>query len=112
MQKGKGTVRLQQHHRRGVGTPPRGFHELLVGNQAFLSHDRTILTMQGHPEKDAQCAKLRVRDATRWFGVSEDDKAALLRIEKSMDREHDGPEVWERIFEWTREEHPSYGVHL
>ncbi|KAH6635779.1 class I glutamine amidotransferase-like protein [Chaetomium tenue] len=109
---GNGIVRLQQHHRRGVGTPPRGFHELLVGNQAFLSHDRTILTMQGHPEKDAQCAKLRVRDATRWFGLNEDDKAALLRIERAMDREDDGPEVWARIFEWAREEHPGYGVHL
>ncbi|KAK3295204.1 class I glutamine amidotransferase-like protein [Chaetomium fimeti] len=111
-QSGNGAVRLQQHHRRGVGTPPRGFYELLVGHQAFLSHNRAILTLQGHPEKDAHCAKLRVRDATRWFGVDEGDKAALLQFEMAMDREHDGPEVWDRIFEWAREEHPGHGVRL
>jgi len=109
---GNDAVLLQQHHRREVGTPPRGFYELLVGNQSFLSHNNAILTLQGHPEKDARCAKLRIRDATRWFGVEEDDKAALASIARAMDREHDGPEVWGRIFEWAREKHPSYEMHL
>jgi hypothetical protein len=70
------------------------------------------LTFQGHPEKDAQCATLRLRDATRWFGVGEDDKAALAQIKKAMERPHDGAEVWERVFRWVREKHPSHEVHL
>ena len=111
-QSGRGAVSLQQHHRRAVGTPPRGFTELLVGNQAFVSHNNAILTLQGHPEKDARCAKLRIRDASRWFGVEEDDKAGLASFARAMERPHDGAEVWARIFEWARERQPSHEVHL
>ncbi|KAK4140503.1 class I glutamine amidotransferase-like protein [Dichotomopilus funicola] len=109
------TLRLQQHHRRAVGSPPvrGGFHELLADNQAFLNHNNTILTWQGHPEKDAKCAKLRVRDATRWFSISaEEEKTALAEVEKVMGEEDDGREVWVRILEWVRGEHPGYQVHL
>ncbi|KAK4097612.1 class I glutamine amidotransferase-like protein [Parathielavia hyrcaniae] len=111
-QGGDGVVLLQQHHRRAVGTPPRGFSELLVGNQSFLSHNNTILTFQGHPEKDARCARLRIRDATRWFGVEGDDNAALAYIEQAMERPHDGAEVWGRVLEWARERPLSHEVRL
>ncbi|KAL2177430.1 class I glutamine amidotransferase-like protein [Thermothelomyces heterothallicus CBS 202.75] len=105
-------VLLQQHHRRKVVTPPKGFHELLVENQSFLSYNNAILTLQGHPEKDARCAKLRIRDATRWFGVQQDDKAALASFAEAMEREHDGPEIWRRIFQWVREKHPGHEGRL
>jgi GMP synthase-like glutamine amidotransferase len=111
-QSGDGVVLLQQHHRRAVGTPPRGFSELLVGNQCFLSHNNAILTFQGHPEKDARCARLRIRDATRWFGVEEDDQAALACFERAMERPDDGAEIWGRVLEWARERLPSHEIHL
>ncbi|KAL2020014.1 hypothetical protein VTK56DRAFT_8917 [Thermocarpiscus australiensis] len=109
---GDGVLLLQQHHRREVGTPPKGFFELLAGNQSFLSHSNTILTFQGHPEKDAQCARLRVRDATRWFGVDAADRMALAHYEKAMEKQHDGVEIWGRVLEWAREKNPSPGIHL
>ncbi|KAL1843533.1 hypothetical protein VTJ49DRAFT_1126 [Mycothermus thermophilus] len=108
----EGTLRLQQHHRRAVGKPPQGFSELVAGNQGFLSHDNTILTLQGHPEKDAQCARLRIHDATRWYGLREDDEAARSAILRSMEQPHHGKEVWERILRWAREKQPSHEVHL
>jgi hypothetical protein len=108
----EGTLRLQQHHRRAVGKAPQGFTELVAGNQGFLSHDNTILTLQGHPEKDAQCAKLRIHDATRWYGIDVDDHAARAAILRSMELPHHGAEVWERILRWAREKHPSHEVHL
>ncbi|KAL2148042.1 hypothetical protein VTI28DRAFT_98 [Corynascus sepedonium] len=111
-QRGSDIVLLQQHHRRKVSTLPKGFYELLDGNQSFLSHNNAILTLQGHPEKDAQCAKLRIRDATRWFGVEGDDKGALAAFANAMDREHDGAEVWKRIFEWVREKYPGLEMRL
>lgn len=77
-----------------------------------MSHNNAILTLQGHPEKDAQCAKLRIRDATRWFGVEGDDKGALAAFANAMDREHDGAEVWKRIFQWVREKHPGLEMRL
>ncbi|KAK4225052.1 class I glutamine amidotransferase-like protein [Podospora fimiseda] len=105
-----GILRLQQHHRRAVGTPPRGFHELLAGNQSFLSHNNSILTFQGHPEKDARCAKLRIGDAMRWFGVELGDHAAMGRIQRDMERQHDGHEVWGRVLEWVREKGSGVGM--
>lgn len=110
-QHGNGVLLLQQHHRREVGIAPRGFSPLLAGNQSFLSHNGTILTFQGHPEKDAQCAKLRIHDAPRWFGVGPDDQAALAEFKRSMEREHDGGEVWTRVLEWAREKHPALAAH-
>ncbi|KAG7291321.1 hypothetical protein NEMBOFW57_001334 [Staphylotrichum longicolle] len=111
-QHGNGSLFLQQHHRREVRNAPRGFTELLVGSQSFLSHNNTILTFQGHPEKDARCAKLRLRDATRWFGVDEDDKLALAYYERAMERQHDGADIWRRVLEWAKERHPSHEIHL
>ena len=111
-QGGDGVLFLQQHHRREVRTAPKGFHELLAGHQSFLSHNGSILTFQGHPEKDAQCAKLRVHDAIRWFGVDPDDNAALAEYERAMERPHDGAEIWARILDWTREKHPNPEIHL
>ena len=127
-------LRLQQHHRRAVAPdkpPPKGFYELLEGNEALLSHSGTILTFQGHPEKDAETAKLRIRDAARWFnkqaasgrGVSdssagsstspgvgsssedsekEEERRALNEvILKKMEMEHDGQMIWERVLRWA-----------
>jgi GMP synthase-like glutamine amidotransferase len=113
-QSGSGVLLLQQHHRRAVASPPRGFYELLAGNQCFLSHNNAILTFQGHPEKDAQCAKLRIRDVTRWFGVDQDDKAGLAYFERAMERPDDSAEIWARILEWAREieKHPTHEVRL
>ncbi|KAK4150866.1 class I glutamine amidotransferase-like protein [Chaetomidium leptoderma] len=111
-QSSNGAVLLQQHHRRAVGTPPRGFSELLVGNQSFVSHNNAILTFQGHPEKDAQCARLRIRDASRWFGVGEDDEKALAAFVESMERQHDGAAIWKRVLEWAREKQPSHEIRL
>ncbi|KAK3369756.1 class I glutamine amidotransferase-like protein [Lasiosphaeria ovina] len=102
-QGGDGVVRLQQHHRRAVGVRPEGFHELLAGHQAFLSYNNAILTFQGHPEKDAETAKLRVKDAVRWFGTDLADKQAVEDLVWRMELQHDGPEIWERVLQWTRE---------
>ncbi|KAK4234466.1 class I glutamine amidotransferase-like protein [Achaetomium macrosporum] len=111
-QSGDGVLLLQQHHRRAVASPPRGFYELLGGNQCFLSHNNAILTFQGHPEKDAQCAKLRIRDATRWFGIDPDDQTALAYFERAMERPDDSAEIWTRILEWAGEKHLSHEVRL
>ncbi|KAK1833644.1 class I glutamine amidotransferase-like protein [Podospora conica] len=100
---GAGTVRLQQHHRREVRSPPKGFHELIAGRQAFLSHSNAILTFQGHPEKDARTAKLRVRDAARWYGMDVGDARAMGELVGRMEVEHDGLEVWRGILRWVGE---------
>ncbi|KAL2258008.1 hypothetical protein VTK26DRAFT_8842 [Humicola hyalothermophila] len=108
-----GVLFLQQHHRREVCKAPKGFAELMAGHQSFLSHNGFILTFQGHPEKDAQCAKLRVHDAIRWFGLDPNDRAALASYEKAMERPHDGAEVWRRVLDWARDErYPNLEIHL
>nr|CDP31689.1 Putative protein of unknown function [Podospora anserina S mat+] len=116
---GKKVLSLQQHHRRALGTTPKGFHELLVDNQAFVSQNNAILTFQGHPEKDARCAKLRVGDAVRWYSLGknsvsegetgsseseEEERVTMLgKIQRDMERQHDGVEVWGRVLDWVRE---------
>ncbi|KAK3357886.1 class I glutamine amidotransferase-like protein [Lasiosphaeria hispida] len=102
-QSNNGLVRLQQHHRREVGTRPNGFHELLADHQAFLSHNNAILTFQGHPEKDARAAKLRIRDASRWFGTDLADQRAITDLVCQMEMQHDGAEIWERVLQWAGE---------
>ncbi|KAM7200880.1 CAD protein [Naviculisporaceae sp. PSN 640] len=96
-------LRMQQHHRREVGSKPKGFHDLLAGNQSFLSYNNAILTFQGHPEKDGATAKMRVHDAARWFGTDVNDRRALDELVRKMELEHDGAEIWIRIFQWVRE---------
>ncbi len=98
---GDGVVRLQQHHRREVGVRPKGFHELLAGHQAFLSYNNAILTFQGHPEKDARAAKMRVRDAARWFGTDMADRQAVSDLVCRMELQHDGAEIWGRVLQWA-----------
>ncbi|KAK3323005.1 class I glutamine amidotransferase-like protein [Apodospora peruviana] len=98
-----GVLRMQQHHRRAVGVKPKGFYELLAGHQSFLSHNNAILTFQGHPEKDARAAKLRVKDAARWFGTDVSDDHAVGDLVRQMEMKHDGTEIWERILRWARE---------
>jgi hypothetical protein len=82
----------------------------VYGNQSFLSHNNTILTLQGHPEKDAQCAMLRLRDVTRWFGVEDGNQTALDRFKRAMERHHHGPEVWEKVLDWARDKRPKSGI--
>lgn len=98
-------LRMQQHHRRAVGSKPKGFHDLLVGNQSFLSYNNAILTFQGHPEKDGATAKMRVHDAARWFGTDVDDRRALDELVRKMELEHDGAEIWIRVLQWARDGH-------
>ncbi|KAI1494793.1 class I glutamine amidotransferase-like protein [Biscogniauxia mediterranea] len=99
----EGSFRLQQHHRREVATPAPGFEHLARGNQCLLSADGAVLTFQGHPEKDAETARLRIHDALRWFGADALDEKAWARFEELIHMEHDGSMVWRRILEWARE---------
>ncbi|KAI1505469.1 class I glutamine amidotransferase-like protein [Biscogniauxia marginata] len=99
----QGSFRLQQHHRREVATAAPGFEALARGNQCLLSADGTVLTFQGHPEKDAETARLRIHDALRWFGTDALDEKAWAHFEELISMEHDGSMVWRRILEWARE---------
>ncbi|KAK7984789.1 copper/iron-regulated glutamine amidotransferase [Apiospora saccharicola] len=100
-----GVVRLQQHHRREVAAAPARFTPLAHGSQIFLNDNNTILTFQGHPEKDAQTALLRLHDTTQWYG----DEKASARIEAQIAMGHDGDAIWKRIMRWVRE--PSRGLY-
>ncbi|KAI0480496.1 class I glutamine amidotransferase-like protein [Xylariaceae sp. FL0804] len=99
----RGSFRLQQHHRREVGVAAPGFYHLAQGNQCFLNTDNTILTFQGHPEKDSTTARLRMHDSLRWYGFDSLDEKAWTRLGRLMDMEHDGEMVWRRILQWVRE---------
>ena len=76
---------------------------LANGNQCFLNRENTVLTFQGHPEKDAETAKLRLHDSTRWFGLDPDDEKGFLGIMQQIELEHDGDMIWARILEWAKE---------
>ncbi|KAK8016564.1 copper/iron-regulated glutamine amidotransferase [Apiospora rasikravindrae] len=104
-----GAVRLQQHHRREVAAAPAKFTPLAQGSQIFLNDNNTILTFQGHPEKDAQTARLRLHDTQRWFGFNAVDEKAWAKLEAQIETEHDGDEIWKRIMHWVRE--PSRGLY-
>ncbi|KAI1115125.1 class I glutamine amidotransferase-like protein [Nemania sp. NC0429] len=99
-----GSFKLQQHHRREVDVMPQGFTALAHSNQCFLSDSNTILTFQGHPEKDEETARLRLHDSTRWFGFDAlSDEKAWARLLMLMSLPHDGEMVWRRVFDWVRE---------
>ncbi|KAH9992381.1 class I glutamine amidotransferase-like protein [Xylariaceae sp. FL0662B] len=98
-----GYFRLQQHHRREVAAAPPGFARLAQGNQCLLSENNMILTFQGHPEKDAETARLRMHDSMRWFGFDALDEKAWAKLQQTIDEGHDGEMVWRRIFKWVRE---------
>jgi len=100
-----GYFKLQQHHRREVAIAPEKFSQLAHGNQCLLSESKNILTFQGHPEKDAETARLRLHDTMRWFGFDAlSDEKAWAHLQMLMDTPHDGEMVWRRIFQWVREE--------
>jgi GMP synthase-like glutamine amidotransferase len=106
---GKGrtkVLRLQQHHRREVSVTPAGFIALSEDNQCLLNEKGTILTFQGHPEKDAEMAKLRIHDIERWFQLNVRDQAVVSEMFRRMELEDDGPAIWRRILEWAVEEQP------
>lgn len=101
--RGVGSLRLQQHHRREVARMPKGFVPLASHNQCFVNEANTILTFQGHPEKDAETAKLRIHDAERWFGTDLYDAEAVEKLRSCMELEHDGELVWRRVLAWAAE---------
>lgn len=98
-----GILRLQQHHRREVSVAPPGFVPLAHGNQILLHEKNTILTFQGHPEKDAQTARLRMHDTKRWFGFDASDEQAWRKLEAQIAIEHDGHAIWKQILQWVAE---------
>ncbi|KAI0128976.1 class I glutamine amidotransferase-like protein [Xylariales sp. AK1849] len=98
-----GEILLQQHHRREVAVPGEGFVQLAEGNHILINEKSTILTIQGHPEKDAQTARLRMHDSMRWFGYDALDEKAWAKLETQIEMEHEGGLIWDRIFEWVRE---------
>lgn len=99
-----GSMRIQQHHRREVkgSMAGKGFVSLAHGNQILLRNN-TILTFQGHPEKDAEAAAFRMSDSSRWFGFSSSDEKAWTKLKSQIEMEHEGPVIWKRIFNWVRE---------
>ncbi|KAI0528014.1 class I glutamine amidotransferase-like protein [Xylaria bambusicola] len=106
-----GSFKLQQHHRREVAAAPLGFVPLAHSNQCFMSESNAILTFQGHPEKDAETARLRLHDSMRWFGFDAlSDEKAWAQLEMLINTPHDGEMVWRRIFEWVREPCSETGV--
>lgn len=96
-------LRLQQHHRREVSVKPAGFISLSEANHCFINKKGTILTFQGHPEKDAETAKLRTKDIERWFQLNIRDQAVVSEVLRRMELEDDGANVWRRILEWVVE---------
>ncbi|KAI1826244.1 class I glutamine amidotransferase-like protein [Xylaria intraflava] len=101
---------LQQHHRREVAIAPEGFVHLARRNQCLINESNSILTFQGHPEKDAETARLRLHDTARWFGFdASSDEKAWAQLQSLINTPHDGDMVWRRIFEWVREPHVEKG---
>ncbi|KAI1433396.1 class I glutamine amidotransferase-like protein [Xylaria sp. CBS 124048] len=101
---------LQQHHRREVAIAPQGFSLLAIRNQCLINETNTILTFQGHPEKDTETARLRLHDSTRWFGFDAlSDEKAWAQLQELVSAPHDGEMVWRRIFEWVREPFANRG---
>ncbi|KAI8626822.1 class I glutamine amidotransferase-like protein [Xylariaceae sp. FL1651] len=107
-----GSFKLQQHHRREVAVAPQGFTLLAHSNQCLLSKTNAILTFQGHPEKDAETARMRMHDSARWFGFDAlSDEKAWARLEMLINTPHDGEMVWRRIFQWVREPSRDIGAN-
>lgn len=96
-------MRIQQNHRREVAVPGEGFVPLAHGNQILLNERNTILTFQGHPEKDAEMPRLRMADPMRWPEFDAQSEKASARLEAQAGPAHDGQMVWERILRWVDE---------
>ena len=96
-------LRVQQHHRREVSVKPAGFVGLSEDNQCFINELGTILTFQGHSEKDAETAKLRIHDIERWFRLNVRDQNVVNEVLRRMELEHDGDVIWRRVLEWAAE---------
>ncbi len=107
-----GSFRLQQHHRREVAVAAPGFRQLAHGNQCLLNEEGTILTFQGHPEKDAETARLRMHDSSRWFGFDSLDEKSWTKLQNMINMEHDGEMVWRRVLEWVRESESAMKMPL
>ncbi|KAG8354382.1 hypothetical protein FVEN_g7688 [Fusarium venenatum] len=92
----KGTLAVNAMHFNRVVEPAPGFKPLLVENQAFLSNDGNIFTMQAHPEIDAEFAEELVM---KYFEgtVSVDVLDQWLEGIKSP---MDNTLVWLRLIQW------------
>lgn len=104
-----GYIKLQQRHRREVAVAATGFSQLAHGNQCLLNEAQTILTFQGHPEKDAASLKLQVQDMSGWVSLDSEGKPQAKQQYKA-DTENDGKMVWQWILAWVRE--PGYLVGM
>lgn len=99
----RGSLLVQQHHRRDVVEAGQGFFQLAENNQILINEKGTILTFQGHPEKDAQTARLRIGDAIKWYGFEREDDDAWEQLGARLELEHEGQTIWKQILEWARE---------
>lgn len=95
-----GALRIHEFHRREISVVAEGFVALAEGNQCFVNEGNTILTFQGHPELNAELAKIFVEGALPYMGL--DDERKKVYMEKA-DMNHDGVRVWERILRWIGE---------
>ncbi len=93
-------IYIHEFHTREIRIPGHGFIPLAWGNKAFRNRANTILTLQGHPELDADSAKA-VLDAT--IAPLELEEAQKAKFRKWMKREHDNMKVWESILAWVKE---------
>lgn len=96
----QGNMRIHEFHKRIVRTPAKGFVTLAGDHQIFLNEENTVLSFQGHPELDAEVAKVMLDVAPAYLEVDAGKKEELL--EKIAAR-HDGDDIWRRIMAWVNE---------
>ena len=92
---------IHEYHRREIKVPAKGFVALAEGNQMFMNERKTIWTFQGHPEMNAGLAKSLLADTPAYMGVCGEEREEIGR---SMERGHDGVNIWKNILEWVEEE--------
>ncbi|KAI1866907.1 hypothetical protein JX265_007483 [Neoarthrinium moseri] len=107
-----GVLSIQQHHRREVALPGKGFRQLAFENQVLINEKNSILTLQGHPEKDAQTARLRMHDSMRWYGFDALDEKSWAKLDAQIESEHEGQIIWQRILEWVDEPVLGSGMRM
>jgi GMP synthase-like glutamine amidotransferase len=95
-----GKVHIHEFHRREIKVPAEGFVALAEDNQMFVNERNTVLTLQGHPEMNAELAKSLLARSPTYMGVDEGKKEDVA---KEMEVGHDGVAIWMRILEWVKE---------
>ena len=96
-----GQLKIHEFHEVEVKTPGPSFTPLASDNQILLNKSNTILTLQGHPEMDAQLSKMLLAETPQYAGK---DDVERRETERRIELEHDGGLTWRRIVEWAREE--------